>query len=122
MVDQLRRGLPLRLTHRLEDARLRTPAEIVIDGRGPAARRHVEVHRSGQGVGMSEASRAAVPRLMHGVDGERSAMRKQRGLAVAIEPRRCLPEIAFVLGQLLCPLLMAGLDRLGPAAVGQYMR
>jgi len=33
-----------------------------------------------------------------------------------------LPEIAFVFGQLFCPLLMAGLDRLGRGAVGQSRR
>ena len=92
MVDQLRRRLALRLPHRFEDARLRNPAEIIVDGRGPAGRRHVEVHRAGQRVGMSEAPRAAVPRLMHGVDAERGAMREQRRLAVAIERHQRRPR------------------------------
>ena len=122
MVDELRRLLALRLPHRFEDARLRNPAEIIVDGRGPAGRRHVEVHRAGQRVGVSEAPRAAAPRVMHGVDAERSAMREQRRLAVAIERHQRVPEIVLGLGQLLRPLLMAGLDRLGGGAVGKSRR
>ena len=33
-----------------------------------------------------------------------------------------LPQIAFILGQLLCPLLVAGLDRLGRCAVRKSRR
>ena len=43
MVDELRRLLALGFAHRLEDASLGHPAEIVVDGRTPAGRRHVEI-------------------------------------------------------------------------------
>ena len=49
-------------------------------------------------------------------------MCEQCRLAVAIERHQYLPEIAFILGQLLAPLLMAGLDRLGGGAVGEPWR
>ncbi len=122
MFDELRRCLALRLPHRFEDARLRDSAEIVVDGRGPAGCPHVEVHRAGQRVGVSEAPRAAAPRLMHGVDAQRSAMREQRRLAVAVERHQRVPEIILGLGQLLRPLLMARLDRLGRGGVGESRR
>ncbi len=61
VIDELRRLLALRVPHRLEDARLRNAAEVIVDGRGPAGRRHVEVHRAGQRIGVSEAPRAAAP-------------------------------------------------------------
>ena len=108
MIDELRRLLALRLPHRFEDARLRNPAEVIVDGRGPAGRRHVEVHRARQRVGVSEAPRAAAPRLMHGVDAQRSAMREQRRLAVAIERHQRVPEIILGLGQLLSPIADGG--------------
>jgi hypothetical protein len=68
---------------------------------------------------VSEAPRASVPRLMDGIDAERGAMREQRRLAVPVESHQLVPEIVFVFGQLLGPLLMAGLDRLGGRAVGE---
>jgi hypothetical protein len=40
-------------------------------------------------------------------------MCEQCRLAVVIERHQHLPEIAFILGQLLGPLLMAGFDRPG---------
>ena len=43
MVDELHRLLALGFAHRLEDAYLRHSAEIVVGGRTPAGRRHVEV-------------------------------------------------------------------------------
>jgi hypothetical protein len=49
-------------------------------------------------------------------------MREQRRLAVAIERHQRVPEIILGLGQLLRPLLMAGLDRVGGGAVGQPRR
>jgi hypothetical protein len=49
-------------------------------------------------------------------------MREQHRLAVAIERHQRLPEIVFVPGQLVCPLLMAGLDRLGRGAIGESRR
>jgi hypothetical protein len=46
-------------------------------------------------------------------------MREQRRLAVAVETNQGVPETIFVLGQLLGPLLMAGLDRLRGGTVGE---
>jgi hypothetical protein len=66
---------------------------------------------------MREPARAAVPRLVYGVDGQRSAMREQRRLSVAVERDKRLPERVVVLGQQLYPSLMTGLDRLGRGAV-----
>jgi hypothetical protein len=98
-----------------------TPAPELLqlaDGRSPAGGRHVKVHGTRDCVGVSEAPRASVPRLMDGVDTERGAMREQRRLAVAVESDQGLPKTVFVLGQPLCPLLMAGLDHpSGGAAV-----
>ena len=115
VVDELSGCFALGLPHRLQHARLRDPAEIVVDGRRPAGRRHVEIDRTGQNVGMSEATRIAVPRLMHGIQAERGAMCEQRRLAVAIERRQRVPEFAVILWKLLYPLLMAGLDRFAEA-------
>jgi hypothetical protein len=64
--------------------------------------RHVEVHGAGKPVGMSEATRVAVPLLLHGVDAERGAM------AVAVERRQRVPEIALAPGQTFLLLPMAG--------------
>jgi hypothetical protein len=46
-------------------------------------------------------------------------MREQPSLAIAVESHQLVPEIVFVFGQLLCPLLVAGLDRIGGGAVGE---
>ena len=95
MVDQLHRRFALGFPHRFEDARLRHPAEIILDRRRPAGRRHVEVHRAGQRIGMVDAPRTAVPRFVRGVDAERGAMRQQRGATVGIEPHQRVPQIVF---------------------------
>jgi hypothetical protein len=120
-------GLDMIMLTSLEDLAVFRPVaevlgDIVVDGRRPAGCRHVEIDRTGEDVGVRQAPGIAVPRLMHGIDGERGAMREQCRLAVSIERHQCLPEIAVVLGQLLCPLLMAGLDRLGRGAVSEPRR
>src|SRR5215472_10679412 len=119
MIDELRGRFALRLPHRFEDARLRNTAEIVVDSRPPTGGRHVEVDGARHRVGMSKAPRAAVPGFMNGIDAERSSVGEQRRLAVTVKCDEPLPEAVFVLGQLLRPLLMARLDRLGGGAVGE---
>ena len=91
MVDELRRLLALGLAHGFEDARLRNPAEIVIDGRRPAGGGQVEIDGPGELVAMRESVRTPVPRLLHDIDGERGAVGQQRRLAVAVERRQRVP-------------------------------
>src|SRR5262249_40673829 len=61
----------------------------------------------------------SIRRLVHCIDAERGAMSEQCRLAVAIECRQRIPKLTFILRQLLCPLLMAGFDRLRRGAVGE---
>ena len=68
----------------LKDARLRDPAEIVVDGRGPACCSHVEADRLGQPVAMSDGIGTAMPRLLHHIDRERGATGEQQLAAVAV--------------------------------------
>ena len=101
---------------------LRHPAEVVVDRWRPAGRRHVEVHGARERVGVREPPRVAVPRLVHGIDAQRCAMGEQRRLAVAVERHERIPEAVFGLGQLLRPLLVTRLDRLGGNAIGESRR
>jgi len=117
MVDELRRRLAFGFAHGFQNAGLGNTTQVIVDGRSLAGGRHVEVHGARDCVGVSEAPRASVPRLMDGVDTERGTMREERRLAVAVESHQSLPQTIFVLGQLLCPLLVAGLDRLGRGAI-----
>ena len=55
MVDELRGPLAGAFLHRLEDAALRHPAEIVLDGRPPAGLHHVEIDGLGQAIGLGDA-------------------------------------------------------------------
>ena len=119
VVDELYGGVALRLSYGLEDARLWDSPEIIVDGRTPSGRRHIEVDGAREPIGMSNAARAAIPRLVYRIDAERGAMGQQCRLAVAIERRQHLPKLTLVLRQLLCPLLMADLDRLCRGAVGE---
>ena len=122
MVDELRRLLALGFAHRLEDASLRHPAEIVVDGRPPAGRRHVEIDGPGQQIAMRQRARPPVPGFLDDVDGERGAVREQRRLAVAVERRQSVPQIGRRFGQLPAPLGVPRLDRLGRRGVRQARR
>ena len=113
VVDELRRLFALGLAHGFEDASLWNPAEIVVGGGPPAGRGHVEVDGPGELVAMGERARTTVPRLLHDIDGERGAVREERRLAVAVECRQRIPKIRGRFGQLLGPLIVPRIDRLG---------
>ena len=55
MLDEPRRLLALRFAHGLDNADLRNPAQIVLDGRPPAGGGHVEIDGAGELVAMCEA-------------------------------------------------------------------
>ena len=66
--DALRRRVALGFTERFQDAALGDPAEIVVDRRPPADRRHVEGDGLGDPIGMGDRLRAAIVGLGHGVE------------------------------------------------------
>lgn len=78
VVNQLRGRLTFCFPHRLEDARLGDPAEIVVDGRSPASLHHVERDLARQYISLVEtradtlsgdtALTVAVGRLIDSVD------------------------------------------------------
>ena len=96
--------LALRFAHRFEDARLGDAAEIVVDGRTPAGRRHVEIDGPGELIAMRERVRPPVPGLLDDVDRERGAVGEQRRLAVAVERRQRVPEIGRASRATACPI------------------
>src|SRR5579884_1127560 len=54
MIDELRRRLALGLAHRLEDAGLGDPAEIIVDRRPPSGFDHVQSDSAREAVGLYE--------------------------------------------------------------------
>src|SRR3546814_11999244 len=83
VVDELGRGFALGLAHGFEDACLGDAAEIVVDGRRPTGRGHVETDGSGNPSRMDDAARVAVPRLMDRVARTRRHVREQRYAATS---------------------------------------
>ncbi len=122
MVDQLRRVLALGLPHRLQDARLGDSAEIGVDRRRPARRRHVEVHGLRQHVGMRQRLRPPVVGLVHAVDAQPDAVREQRLLARDVQPGQRRPEVLGVLGHRRQPELVPVGQRPGHCGVVQARR
>ena len=60
MVDELHRRLTLGLTHCFENTRLGNAAEVIIDGRLPPRRHHVEPDGAGKDIGVIEPAANAV--------------------------------------------------------------
>ena len=113
MVDELRRLLALGFAHRFEDARLRNPAEIVVDGRTPAGRRHVEVDGPGQ---LSPCANAPGRRFQGSFTTLTASEAQCANSAAWLSPSnavRASQRSAGVFGQLLAPLRVPRLDRLG---------
>ncbi len=105
-----------------QNASLRDPTEIIVDGWRPARHDHVETNGLGDPIGMSERARAPVPGLNNGVKTERYAMREQRLAAVAIEGDESVPQILGLAGQLPGPCTMPFVDGLGECSIIQPRR
>ena len=110
--DALRRRVALGFTERFHDAALGDAAEIVLDRRPPADRRHVESDRLGQMIRVGDRLRAAIIGLGHGIDGQGDAVGKQALAAVVVERYERVPQRARLLRELRRPGRMAGVDRL----------
>src|SRR5579883_2996661 len=132
MIDELRGLLTLGLAHRLEDAGLGDPAEIIIDRRPPSGFDHVQSDSAREPVGLNEPAldamdgdaRAtiAVALLVERIDAERDAVREQRGPAGIVEDGEPVPELALILRQVALPGLVPFRNRLGGRAVLQVRR
>ena len=104
--------LALRLAYGLKNTGLCHTAEIVVYRWRPSCRSYVEVDGLGDVVGVSQSARTTIPGLMHCVDAEPDAMRKQRVSAVGIECEQRVPQIAGLRGQLVGPTAMPVVDGL----------
>ncbi|WP_287461298.1 hypothetical protein, partial [Sphingomonas sp.] len=120
VVDQLRGVLAAGLAHGLDDPGLGDAAEIVVDGRFPAGRDHVEAERRGERIGMGERARPPVPRLDHGVQRERRAVREQRLAARFVEAEQEVPELVAV-WHIPIPCLVTLRDLLGPSSLSKAL-
>jgi hypothetical protein len=112
VVDELRRRLALCLGHGLQDPGLGDAAEIVVGGRRPASRGHVEMNRPGETIRMGDDARAAAPRLVDGIDSERSAVGEQGRPDAPIEDQERVPQSAGFARDLPGPAAVTRVDRL----------
>ena len=71
---------------------------------------------------MRESVRTPVPRLLHDIDGKGGAVSEQRCLAVAVERRQRVPQSCRRFRQLLDPLRVPRVDRLGGGGLRQTRR
>jgi hypothetical protein len=117
MIHELGRLLTLRLAYGLKNAGLGHTAEIVVDRWRPSCRSYVELDSLGDAIGVSQSARTLIPRLMHCVDAQPDAMRKQRVSAVGVECKQRVPQITGVRGQLIGPRPMPIVDGLRNAGV-----
>ena len=97
------------------------PAEIIVGGRDPVCRGHVETQRLGEAVGVGNAARLR----FHGSCTALTLSDAQcanKAAAVGVETHQSVPELLGLAGKVPGPALVPRLDRLGRGGIVEPRR